>query len=151
MFYFISRSPSPPILPPHLFCLPHSVSGNLPIQMQTWKKHTAFRERAEMWGGMASTPTPSSPLPVGTEILLWFQFWPTLKEWATKRFEKCVLTSPPTPTAHTILRTTLVPWVWVWGGVPLETRICKPRDLLGFDSLLSPGLFFRSGIQVSCL
>lgn len=80
--------------------------------MQTWKKHTAFRERAEMWGGMASTPP--SPLPVGTEILLWFQLWPTLKEWATKRFVKC-FDIPPPPTAHTFLRTTLVPWVLGWG------------------------------------
>lgn len=101
LFYFISRS-LPRLRPPFtlliLFCLPSLEIWNPPNPDADVEKHAAFRGRAEMWGGMASTPLTHSP--AGTEILLWFRLWPTRREWATKRFVKCVLTPPPRP-VHT--------------------------------------------------
>lgn len=99
LFYFPSSPPlPPPFHPSHLFCLPSLEIWNPPNPDADVEKHTAFRGRAEMWGGMASTPLTHSP--AGTEILLWFRLRPTRRERATKRFVKCVLTPPPRP-VHT--------------------------------------------------
>lgn len=139
MFYFISRSPrspSPPILPPHLFCLPHSVSGNLPIQMQTWKKHTAFRERAEMWGEMASTTTSPQPTPRGHGDPSVVSVLAHAQRMGYKTLCEVCFDIPPHP--HCTHHFKNDPRSLGLGGVPLETRICKPRDLLRLGSLLSP-------------
>lgn len=100
MFYFISRSPRSP--PPPFSLLICSVSPTRYLETSQSRcrrgKNIPLLGRGRRCGEeWPPPPPPSSPLPVGTEILLWFQFWPTLKEWATKRFEKCVLTSPPHP------------------------------------------------------
>lgn len=64
IFYFPSSSPlHPPFHPSHLFCLPSLEIWNPPNPDADVEKHTAFRGRAEMWGGMASTPL--SPLSCG--------------------------------------------------------------------------------------
>lgn len=150
LFYFPFSSlhtPHPP-LSPSSFVLSPPLAQYLETSQsrcRRGKKHSAFRERAEMWGGMASTPHPQ-PTPRGHGDPSVVSALAHAQRMGNKTL--CVVCLDIPPSAHTTLRMTSFPWVL---GVPLASVLANP-GIFGASVPFSPGrLLFRGGIQVSCL
>lgn len=149
-FCFISLSPrsTPPIplfLPPHLFCLPRSLSIWKPPNPDVdVEKNIALLGRGRRCGEEWLPPPQPTPRGHGDPSVV------SALAHAQRMGNKtlCVVCLDIPPSAHTTLRMTSFPWVL---GVPLASVLANP-GIFGASVPFSPGrLLFRGGIQVSCL